>query len=306
MEKQTKKYIIEFFIGAAIGIANLIPGVSGGTIALITGVLMKMLDSVKKLNIHAAKLLFRGKFKEFSDYINLKFLGPIFLGLGFSIFTTASLFSYLLEFYPIQTWSLFFGLIVASVIFVFKRIQQVNIYNILLFIIASGLTPVLILTNPASPNESFLYVFVCGIVGISGMILPGISGSFILMLLGIYKPMLTAIKTFQLDILIPIGLGTVVGFFGFSYVVSYVFKKFHDETIAVLSGFILGSLVFLWPWKTENMVDGINTGYSFFMPSFNTETISAIALMIVGFVIIYAMEVYAEKKDTAPQIREKQ
>lgn len=306
MNVKTVNRIKNFCIGIGIGIANVIPGVSGGTIALLTGILIKLLNIVKRLNLTAVKLLFKGRFRAFLKYIHFEFLAPIISGLLIAVFAFAELFKYLLKEHKVLTWALFFGLILASVIFVFKRVKVKTITNYLLFIIVAGITAMFTLSSPSPQNNdpSFTFICSCGVISICGMILPGLSGSYILILLGSYEVMLKSLSALEIDFLAPFVLGILVGFFSFSYVVSWVFKKYHDQTIAVLSGFILGSLVFLWPWKTEVKVNGNLTGFDFFVPEWSGHTIAALFLMVVGFVLIYIVELYAEKAGTAPQVNE--
>lgn len=304
-----KEYISLIFKGAAMGAANVIPGVSGGTIALITGIFEKLIDSIKSFNLTAIKLFFSGKFKEFADYVNLWFVVSIFLGVGVSIFSLAKLLDYLFINYPVYIWSFFFGLILASVIFVAKTIGKWNIGVIISFIVGTACAVFISVLNPATENDSFFYIFVCGIVAACSMILPGLSGSFILILMGNYKLlMIDAVKDLVIVNLIPLIAGAGFGLIAFSHVLSWIFKKFKDQTIAVLSGFILGSLSILWPWKEELYVkddagefiikDGekLIEGYTRYVPEFSTEVTIAIALMIVGFVSIWAIEKFAETK----------
>lgn len=297
-----KDLIYLFFKGMAMGAANVIPGVSGGTIALITGIFEKLIDSIKAINLKAIKLLLAGKLSEFAQYINLKFLFTIFLGIGISIFSLAKILDFLFINYPIYIWSYFFGLIIASVYFVAKTIEKWNFSAIISFIVGTAVAITITFLTPANENDSILYLFICGIVAVMSMILPGLSGSFILILMGNYQlVMIDAVSDLNIKILLPLIAGAGFGLIAFSHILSWIFKKFKDLTIAVLSGFILGSLGILWPWKQElTQSFGEKTkviGYDWNLPeSFNTEVIIAIAMLIIGYFTILGMEKVAGTK----------
>ena len=307
-----KEYIALFLKGIGIGAANVIPGVSGGTIALITGIFEKLIHSIKSFDIKAIKLLFAGKFKEFSKHVNLNFLVAVFLGVIFSILTLARILSYLFEHYPVYIWAYFFGLILASVYFVGKTIDKVNIPVVVTFIVGTGIAIFISILNPATENRAIYYLFICGIVAVCSMILPGLSGSFVLILMGNYKLVfIYAVNNFDLKILVPVVLGAGFGLLAFSHLLSWIFQKFKNETIALLTGFILGSLSILWPWKKEvfltdeagNLLlkkngDMIIQGYEKYFPeSFNQEVAIAIFLLIIGIFSIWLIEKFAKGKE---------
>ena len=297
-----KNYILLFFKGIAMGAANIIPGVSGGTIALITGIFEELIDSIKSLNLKAAKLLFTGKFKEFAKYINLNFLIFVFSGVGVSIFSLAKLLDFLFKNYNVWVWAYFFGLILASVYFVAKTINKWNASVILSFIIGTAIAITITVLTPASQNDNIFYLFICGIVAVISMILPGLSGSFVLILMGNYQlVMIDAVSDLNLKVLIPLMIGAVAGLISFSHILSWIFKKFKNQTLATLAGFILGSLGILWPWKdeiTQTFGDKIKViGYNWNMPNaFNSEVIFAIIFMIIGYLSIILIEKTASKK----------
>ena len=307
-----KEYIALFLKGIGIGAANVIPGVSGGTIALITGIFEKLIHSIKSFDIKAIKLLFAGKFKEFSKHVNLNFLVAVFLGVILSILTLARILSYLFEHYPVYIWAYFFGLILASVYFVGKTIDKVNIPVAVTFIAGTGIAIFISMLNPATENRDIYYLFICGIVAVCSMILPGLSGSFVLILMGNYKLVfIHAVNNFDLKILVPVVLGAGFGLLAFSHLLSWIFQKFKNETIALLTGFILGSLSILWPWKKEvfltdeagnlllkNNGDMIIQGYEKYFPeSFNQEVAIAIFLLIIGIFSIWLIEKFALGKE---------
>ncbi len=305
------KDIISWFIkGFGIGAANVIPGVSGGTIALITGIFERLIDALKSFNLTSLKLFFHLKFKEFSRYTDLVFLISVFLGAVASIFTFARLLAYLFENYPVFVWAFFFGLILASVYFVGKTIEKINIPVILSFIIGTAIAVWISIQNPAAENNAFFYLVLCGIIAIISMILPGLSGSFILVLMGNYQlVMIDSVNSLDFHVLLPVALGVVIGLPAFSNILSWIYKKYKNQTIASLTGFILGSLFILWPWKhAQHLIgsDGLKvlkangepvvSSYLRYLPeSFNLEVILAIAFLILGVLSVWSVEHLAKK-----------
>lgn len=297
------RYLSLFFKGIAMGAANVIPGVSGGTVALITGIFETLIHSIKSLNMKAFKLILKGDFKAFADHINLGFLISIFLGIGVSIFTFARILDYLFDNFKVSTWAFFFGLILASVYFVSKSIGKWNFSVITSFIVGTVIAVTIALLTPASANEGTIYLVLCGVVAASSMILPGLSGSFVLILMGNYQLiMIDAVNTLNLKILMPVAAGAGIGILGFSHLLSWIFEKFKDQTIAILSGFILGSLITLWPWK-KDIIQTFGEkskviGYEWSIPEVGSEVIFAILFAILGFVVIYLMEKMATQPET--------
>lgn len=295
-----KEAIVLFFKGMGMGAANVIPGVSGGTIALITGIFERLIDAIKSFNLKALKLLFSGKLKEFFKHIDFVFLVVVFLGVGVAIISVAKLFEYLFEYYPVYIWAFFFGLVLASVYFVGREIKKWNITTILSFIIGTAVAVMISIMNPANENEAVLYLVLCGAIAACSMILPGLSGSFVLILLGNYQlVMIESVSSLDFKILLPIVVGAVAGILGFSHLLSWVFKKFRDQTIGTLTGFVLGSVMILWPWKEqlfETFGDKTElVGYKWFIPEFNMEFFVATAIIFVGIVSIWLMEHFANK-----------
>ncbi len=303
-----KEFISTFTKGFGIGAANVIPGVSGGTVALITGIFERIIDSVKSFNLAALKLILKGQFKEFIKHTDLVFLLTVFLGALVSIFTLARLLDFLFKEYPVFVWSYFFGLILASVFFVARTVDKITISTILSFVIGTGIAVYLSFMNPATENDSFLYLIICGIAGIVSMIVPGLSGSFVLILMGNYQLiMIQAVNKFDMSVLIPVGIGAVIGLPLFSHALSWIYKKFRNQTIGTLTGFILGSLSILWPWKhTVYLTDDkgitlvkksgepIIRSYEQFIPEhFDKEVILAIALMLLGILSVWLLEHFA-------------
>ncbi|MBN2807457.1 MAG: DUF368 domain-containing protein [Prolixibacteraceae bacterium] len=304
------KYLTLFLKGIGMGAANVVPGVSGGTIALITGIFEPLIDAIKSFNLKAAQLLLSGKIKAFAQHISLDFLLAVFLGVAVSILTLARLFGYLLVYQPVYIYATFFGLILASVYYVGKTIEKWNFPVILAFILGTAIAVILTFLKPASENSSLIYLFICGIVATCSMILPGLSGSFVLILMGNYQlVMIDAVNDLNIKILLPVIVGAVIGLLLFSNLLSWVFKHYKNQTIAVLTGFILGSIGVLWPWKEEQYVtsdtgafvmkdgDKVVEGYQWLMPDgFSNEVILAIALMLLGIFIIWGTEYLASRK----------
>jgi len=286
-----------------MGIANVIPGVSGGTIALITGIYEDLINSLKSFDTKSLKLITSIDILGFIKHTNLYFLIAVFGGSIVSVFSIASLFKYLFIHYPILIWAFFFGLIIASIYFVGKRITHWNTATIISLIIGTLIAISLSFMTPASENDNLFFVFICGIIGISGMMLPGLSGSFILILMGNYELlMVTAVTELNILLLSVFLLGSAFGLMSFSHILSWVFKYYKNQTLALLTGFILGSLSIIWPWKevAESIIikgkEKIIAYNRYFPNELNTETILAILLIIMGILSVYALENFAIDK----------
>ena len=292
-----KHYIILFLKGIAIGVANVIPGVSGGTIALVTEIYERLLNALKSLNIKALRLLLSLNIREFIKYTDFYFQISVFSGSIISLFSIAKLFEYLLQDHPILIWSFFFGLILASVYFVGKRITNWNKTNKLVLCIGTIIALSMSFITPATENSNLFFVFICGIVGVSGLMLPGLSGSFILILLGNYELLMVKPITNLNYVLLSVFLaGSVFGLLSFSHILSWILKHYKDTTLALLTGFILGSLSIIWPWKEVSekiLIDGEEKilSYSWYFPSLtSSETLISFGLIIIGVYIVYNLE----------------
>jgi putative membrane protein len=303
MNRSTKDYLLLVLKGMGMGAADVVPGVSGGTIAFITGIYEELINSIKSINLNAIKLFFTGKFKEFWAAINGTFLLSVFLGVGISVFSLAKGLEYLLTHYPILVWSFFFGLIVASAIYVSRSIKNWNFGTILSGIIGIAIAYSITVISPAEANTGYLFVFVSGMIAICAMILPGISGSFILVLLGMYKFILGAVGDMNLAVILTFLVGAAIGIIAFSNVLSWLLRKYHNLTIALLAGFMVGSLNKVWPWKevTETIIDrhgelkpidehNILPGTYEQITGHEAWLLGAIALAIFGFVLIFVVE----------------
>ncbi len=297
-----RPYFIFILKGMAVGLANIIPGVSGGTIALITGIFERLINSIKSFGVSSLTLLIKGKFKEFAEKTDLYFLISLFTGVIIAIVAIAHIFSLLFQNYPIYIWSFFFGLILASVYFVGRTITNWKISVVISCIIGTIIAIMFAFFSPASQDDNFFYLILCGVVAVCSMILPGLSGSFVLILMGNYQLIaIDAIKDRDITILFPVLIGAVIGLVTFSHIISWVFKKYKDQTIGILTGFILGSLTIIWPWKVAIMQmfgDKLKPiGYDYFLPEINTEFIIAISIMLIGIFSIWIMERSAEKAE---------
>lgn len=295
-----KEYIIYLLKGMAVGIANIIPGVSGGTIALITGIFERLINAIKSFGLSSLSVLIKGRFKEFAKITDLYFLIALFAGVIIAIVLLARIFDFLFNQYPVFIWAFFFGLILASVYFVGKTVENWKLSAISSFIIGTVLAVMFTFLTPAGQNNSFFYLVLCGVVAVCSMILPGLSGSFVLILMGNYQLVaIDAINNRDINILIPVLIGAVGGLVAFSHILAWVFKRYKDQTIAALTGFILGSLGIIWPWKSPieelfgNKLKVI--GYDYFLPELNMEFLIAIIIMIIGIISIWIMEHSAQK-----------
>ena len=295
-----KKYVILILKGFSMGAANVIPGVSGGTIALITGIYEELIDSLKSLNIQALKLLLKGEFKTFISHINLKFLFAVFFGTALSIISLARVLEYFFKQNEQMVWSFFFGLIIASIYYVAKMINSWNISSIVFLLIGITFATSLAFLKPLSENSSSYYLFICGIVSVASMILPGLSGSYVLILLGNYHLiMLHSVSDpfSNLNILFPVILGSIIGFLTLSHSISYILKKHYDSTISLLTGFIVGSLLIIWPWKVPlETILGRNgdlkvISYNWILPDFVAiENIYCFILILAGIAVVFLIE----------------
>lgn len=328
---------LDFFIlylkGLLMGTANKIPGVSGGMMALVSGFYEEMIYSFQKVNMKSLRLLLAGRFKKFFEYINFKFLLAINLGSISAFFSISLLIDWLMR--PseknglgleTEVWSFFFGLIIGSVYYVSRRVTHWNLKPIIGIILGSVLGLYISFIDPLTPNDSYLFIFFCGIISVSGMTLPGFSGSFILIILGNYNLLLvdvvnnlfyTLTAVFQGDFemlgttnlaeraerirkLYIMGLFAFGGLFGlvtFSKVMGYLLKNFHNTVIASLMGFIIGSLGAAWPWKTEDIdAKGYLIGYTRFIPETDGWLWVQIICAVIGVAIILAIDYYEQKR----------
>ena len=294
------QYIANFFKGLGVGSANVIPGVSGGTIALITGIFERLINALKSFNLTAIKLFFSGKFKEFAQHTDLWFLASVGAGVVAAILSIARLFEFLFAEYPIYLWSFFFGMILVSIYYVGITIERFNWKVLVSFVIGTAIALFIAFGTPAKENSNFIYLMICGAVATCSMILPGLSGSFVLVLMGNYQLiMIDAVNDLNLKILFPVAVGGVVGLLAFSHLLSWIFKNYRDITIAVLTGFILGSMPIIWPWKNDVITyfdsEAKVTGYEYYLPELNLDFSIALVIMLIGAALIVLTEKMAKK-----------
>lgn len=285
------KYIMTAIKGACMGAADVIPGVSGGTIAFIMGIYDDFVGSLASINGEAVKLLSKGQFKDFWKYINGSFLLSLVIGIGISVISLASLMQTLLTDFPIQTWAFFFGLIVASSIFIIRGINGWKLREGLLLALGVILGIVICTLSPTQTPEGLWFIFLSGAIAICAMILPGISGSFILLILGKYQYIMGVISGLvsgidfgrNLLILCVFAIGAVVGILGFSKFLHWLLARWNKETLIVLAGFIIGSLVKVWPWSNpEALAQAEEAGSMLYG--------SAIIFAIIGLSLVTAIE----------------
>lgn len=307
MSRSIKDYTIICLKGMAMGAADVVPGVSGGTIAFISGIYEELLGTISNVNLKLLTTLRKKGIKAAWNQLNGNFMFALFIGIAISIFSLAKVLKWLLENEPILLWSFFFGLVLASVIYIGKQIQKWSFLAVF-FLIAGAILAYYITTlNPmVSENSSLWFLFLAGALAICAMILPGISGAFILVLLGAYKSVLQAVNDRDIFTIAVVGLGAIVGLLSFSRILKWLFAKYKDLTLAVLTGFIVGSLNKIWPWK-ETLTWRTNSKgievplkqMSISPTSFDgdAQLTLAIVLSLVGFGLILLLEKLAAKKE---------
>jgi len=317
--------------GLGMGAANKVPGVSGGVVAFVAGFYEEFIYSLQKINSKAFKLLINGRFKSFFRYINGRFLSLLFLGMIVSYFSVSKVLDYLISHYELYVWSVFFGMIMGSIYYINKDFKEWNTKTILGLAIGIIIGIGISFLDPAKENDNLWFVFFCGIISVSGMTLPGFSGSFILILLGNYVLLLvdsvnalydTIFDIFRgdfsftnnparvrtLKVLGVFTLGSFTGLVTFSHILNYVLKHYKNITLSILMGFIIGSLGVVWPWKKtlyKTAEDGSylldSTGekvienYRRFLPELSSETYLAIMYIVIGILIVLALEWYGKK-----------
>ena len=308
MKRSPLDYLIISLKGMAMGAADVVPGVSGGTIAFISGIYEELIDSLNNINFSLLKTLKTEGIKNTWKQANGNFLLALLSGVFVSIISLSKGVKWLLEHHPVLLWAFFFGLVLASIIYVGKQIKTTS-WNLKLFV-AMGLgaaVAFLITTlNPSESSDTNLFLFFAGALAICAMILPGISGAFILVILGAYSPVLEAINSRDLKTIFFIGAGAVVGLLSFSKLLKWLFEKYHELTLALLTGFMIGSLNKIWPWKvaltyrtnSKGMQVPLNEkSISPFDFNGDPQLFQAIGLMVLGVLIILILEKISTKKN---------
>lgn len=290
-----------------MGMADVVPGVSGGTIAFISGIYEELIESIRSVDLQALKSLSHLRFGEFWRHINGSFLLPVLTGIAVAVFSLARLMTYLLENHPIGIWSFFFGLIIASAWLVSRQIGRWDLRSILGCIVGVALAAWITVASPAETPDDWWFVMLSGAVAICAMILPGISGAFILLLLGKYQYIMQAVGELNVPVIAVFLFGAVAGIISFSHLLSWLLKRYHDATVAVLMGFMIGSLNKVWPWK--HVIETYTNSHGQVQPlvernvlpsTFEQLTdrpallVQAVLLCAVGFLTIYGIERIAE------------
>lgn len=289
MDKGKDNFLTLVLKGVGMGAANVIPGVSGGTIAFITGIYERFVGSINNFDTTAVKLLFSGKFREAWKHIDGNFLAAILAGVVIATFSLAKLMLLLLSSYALQTWAFFFGLIVASAILMLRDQKNWKAVDILWLIIGGALGVVVCTLTPVNTPDSLWFIFICGAISICAMVLPGISGSFILLVMGKYEYIMQSITgVLHLDphsilILAVFAVGAAVGILAFAKLLHFLLKRWNRQTILVLTGFVLGSLVKIWPWSHNEAGN-------------DSHILSTILWCIAGIAIVLVLEWAGTKK----------
>ncbi len=325
--------IFLFIKGLAMGTANKIPGVSGGTVAFVAGFYEELIYSLQKFNRKAIMLLLRGRFKSLYQYVNGRFLLLIFAGTTVSYFSISRVLDYLITNFELFVWSTFFGMILGSIYYIAKDFKDWSRQNIISIIVGIGIGISISLMNPAKENDNLWFVFFCGIIGVSGMTLPGLSGSFILILMGNYVLLMVdsvnelykiianifswnfdfwydPVRMRYLKIILSFTAGSVFGLVSTSHIIGFLLKRWHQIVTAVIIGFIAGSLGIVWPWKKEiyNTLEGqylldsegnkIIQNYSRYLPDITEpSTWIAIGFILFGIAILLVLEWYGNKNN---------
>jgi putative membrane protein len=281
--------------GFAMGAANVIPGVSGGTIALLTGIFNELIDSLNAImSISTWKLLIKGNFKEFWKTINGTFLLWLAIGVIISVFSLAKLMEYVLAHHPVQTWAFFFGLIVVSAVFLLYDIKDWKGSDVIWLVFGVALGAFICLMSPTETTSDLWFIAVCGAIAICTMILPGISGSFILVLFGKYEYIMKAVSELNIPVLLVFALGCVIGIVAFSKFLHWLIGKYEKQTLLVLIGFTIGALVKVWPWADKAAYDAANVLNG--QPSGTLHIGGAVAWALIGAGMVLAMELLTRKK----------
>lgn len=318
MRKLFPDYLIITLKGLAMGAADVVPGVSGGTIAFISGIYQELIDSINNVNISVLKTLKKDGLKAAWEQVNGSFLLALLTGIGISILTFSKIITHLLETQPILVWSFFFGLIIASITLIWKEITSWKLVDILFLLIGITISYYITIARPVSSPDSYWYLFLSGFIAIIAMILPGISGAFILLLMGSYETVIGTINTFReglttanseilIQALLKLGifaLGCIIGLKSFSKVLHWMFAHHKNTTLTLLVGFMIGSLNKVWPWKQvlETRINSHGEVVPYIDKSIlpqnfdgDPKIVMAIVLAILGFVLIFGMEKMASK-----------
>lgn len=296
MKTNIIKNIVVALKGFAMGAANVIPGVSGGTIALLTGIFNELIDALDAImSFSTWKLLIKGQFKEFWKTIHGTFLLWLAVGVIISVFSLAKLMDYVLDHHPVQTWAFFFGLIIVSAVFMLSDIKGWKGSDVAWLVFGVALGAFICLLSPTETTSAMWFIAVCGAIAICTMILPGISGSFILVLLGKYEYIMEAVSEFNIPVLLVFAIGCLIGIVAFSKFLHWLIGKYEKQTLLVLIGFTIGALVKVWPWadKAANEAANVLNG----QPVEALHIGGAVLWALIGAGLVLALELLTRKKD---------
>ncbi len=303
-DRTLKQYAGIVVRGFLMGASDVVPGVSGGTMAFILGIYEELIDAIKSIDLKVIRLILTLKFKDALDIVPWKFLLSLLTGILLAVFSLAKGLSWLLENKPVLLWSFFFGLVLASVLMVSRRITRWHIGTVVAALLSALGAYWLVGLVPAETPTAPWFIFIAGAVVICAMILPGISGSFILVLLGKYQYILDAVNNRDIVTLLIFAVGAGLGITTFAQLLGWLFKRYHNLTIAILTGLMLGSLRKVWPWKET--LSAITNRHGELIPieqinilpaTFNGEVMFAIGLAVLGFAIVFALEYTASRQN---------
>ena len=274
------RHLRVFFCGILMGIADAIPGISGGTIALLLGIYEELIGSISNFNINLFRNLRKKGIKYCWNKINGNFLLSLITGVLLSLVSFVKIFSILIEKYPLFIWSFFLGLILATLFVINRNIKKWDISNFILIFIFAFLTILLSIINPSiSENINLFYILICGIIASSAMILPGISGSLILVILGVYTLIINALNNLEYNIILVFLIGCLIGIINFSKIIKWLFNNYRDYTFSIMLGLVIGSIYTVWPWR-KSFTDHVTNEYIFL----------SVIITIIGFAVIYTLE----------------
>ena len=305
MTTSLKKYLLVCLKGIGMGAADVIPGVSGGTIAFMTGIYEERVGSINNITGAAVKLLFKGRFLEFWKHINGTFLVSLIAGILISIMSLAKLMTYLLSHLPVPTWAFFFGLIIASSVFILRDIKDWKLKDGVMLFLGVILGVVVCTLSPTETPDALWFIFLSGAIAICAMILPGISGSFILLILGKYEFMLSTLTKIlsgdgvllDFAVLVIFVLGALVGILAFSRFLHWLLARYHRSTLLVLAGFIIGSLVKVWPWSDMAVVREAQLLRTGSLAEIDLQIPAAVIFCLVGAALVTVLELLALRKE---------
>jgi putative membrane protein len=301
---QSPFYWVALFLkGIVMGAADVVPGVSGGTIAFVTGIYTRLIDALKTLHPLSLKLWYQESFAVFWRAIDGRFLLTLFSGIIVSVLSLAKVIHYLIDVYPIPVWSFFFGLVLASILYLIRQVAIWRTPQVIAIVVGTAIALTISILRPAQLPETWWMMMFSGFIAICAMILPGISGSFILLLMGMYGVFIKALSDVNLVFLASFGVGCIIGLIAFSHVLSYLLQRYYSVMIALLTGFLVGSLNVLWPWK--QVIESIVNRHGELVPIVQNNVFpsvysvineqpsflaAALIMMLLGFLIVFSLD----------------